>query len=261
MDLHELCLAFLNHPIPQALACGKALKHSSSRDLILTFGSLHFFVVSGAHLNFVQHYLSKTRIPKSAEVITLGLFVMTCNFSAPITRSFLQYSLCLKRNHSLPKELLPLFSYFICAPVFIFSNHFTSLGLSFLFTSIISINIKSKYSNLLIYILALPVFLNVLGLPHYSSVHLLPFVTVLIALLLPLSFLSLFSNFIEAFVVKTWWFFEDSLKYLHTFYNHPVKPKADFHSFTNLNLFFYGAIISLTSYLLGVLWRRSSYSF
>lgn len=261
MKLHDLCIDILNHQIPQALACGKALKQSNSKDLILTFGSLHFFVVSGAHLNFVQHYLQRLKTPRCIEMITLALFVITCDFSAPITRSYIQHTLKLKRHFLFPKELLPLIAYTLCFPLFLYSGHTISLGLSFLFSSVISLSVNSRTTTLLIYAIALPVFLATLGLPHYSSIFLLPFVTAFISLLLPLSFLSLLSNSIEITTVKLWWFFEDSLKFLYSFYNYPLKPISSFHSLTSLNLFLYGFAVTLFSYLIGVLWKRSSYSF
>ncbi len=261
MKLHDLCIDILNHQISQALACGKALKHSNTKDLILTFGSLHFFVVSGAHLNFVKHYLQKLKTPKYIEMSALGLFVATCDFSAPITRSYLQHILAPKRHFLFPKELLPLITYVLCFPFFLYSNHIISSGLSFLFSSVISLSVKSRTINLLIYLIALPVFLSTLGLPHYSSIFLLPFVTAFISLLLPLSFLSLFSNTIEAATIKIWWYLEDSLRFLYSFYNYPLKPISNFHPLTSLNLFLYACVLTLLSYLIGVLWKRSSYSF
>ncbi len=261
MTLHYLCLALLNHEITQALTCGKALNYSSSKDLILIFGALHFFVISGAHLNFLKKILHFLKLPKFLEITALSFFVIICNFSAPVTRSFIQYLLEIQKKLYIPKELSPLCSYIFCLPIaLLFLNSLVSLGLSFLFGSIISTLPKKSSSYLLVYSIALPVFLSTLGLPHYSSFLILPFINLLIFIMLPLSLLSVFSNIIEAATIKVWWLLESSLNYLHIFYNFPQKPQSNFHLFTSLNLFIYGFLIILISYMSGVFWKRSSYS-
>ncbi len=261
MNLHYLCLAFLNHEITQALTCGKALNYSSSKDLILIFGALHFFVISGAHLNFLKRIIRFLKLPRFLEIISLSLFVVICNFSAPVTRSFLQYFLENQKKLYIPKELSPLCSYIFCLPIaLLFLNNLVSLSLSFLFGSVISILPRKSSSHLLMYSIALPVFLSTLGLPHYSSFLILPFINLLIFIMLPLSLLCVLSNTIEAATIKLWWLLKSSLNYIHIFYNFPEKPQSNFHLFTSLNLFIYGFLIILLSYVSGVFWKRSSYS-
>ncbi len=261
MTLHSLCADSLNHEITKALACGSRLNYGAARQSVLTFGALHLFVVSGAHLNFLNRFLSFLKTPQKIKSSLLLLFVFNCNFSAPIIRTYTQSILQKSSSIYIPPSLSPLCAYFICFPMSYLLNESLSLGLSLLFGNLISRLPRAIEAQGLIYLLALPVFLFVLGLPHYSSLFILPLVTALVFTLLPLSLASLFSNYIEAFTIRFWWTILDSLKYMQIFYDKPKPPQAQFASLTSLHLFTYSFSLILTSYLLGVSWKRSSYSF
>lgn len=262
MNLHNLCLDSLNHSVTQALTCGSRLSYGTPKDLLLTFGALHLFVVSGAHLTGIRKALRSFGLSKKTEHVFILIFILSCNFSAPLIRTYTQ-SLLHKKTLILyvPGVLSPAISYLLCFPLSYYLNGSLSLSLSLLFGTVISLLPKNFWSYVLIYVLALPVFAFTLGLPHYSSLFLLPLITGFIFILLPFSFISLFSDYLEAFTIKTWWLLESSLEFLAIFYDFPLKPRANFTSLTNLSLTAYSFLLIITSYLLGVSWKRSSYSF
>jgi len=145
-------------------------------------------------------------------------------------------------------------------PLAHFKSEFFSLCLSFVFAKIISISRTYKPEQLLIAALALPVFIGALGIPHHSSLLLVPVLSLLIFLLMPLSFLGLFSNYIEFAVVKMWWNLEHFLNYIHVFYNSPIKPNASFETENILKILIYALLLNLMIYSLGVIWSRKSSS-
>lgn len=262
MSLHSLCTESLNHDITKALACGSRLGYGAARQSVLTFGAIHLLVVSGAHLSFIKKLFIFLRLPKKIKFALTLLFISICNFSAPIIRTYVQSLIRGSFSFYTPQALTPLGSYFICFPLSYLLNDSLSLGLSLFFGSIISLVPSSGWSQVMIYLLALPIFFFILGgLPHYSSLLILPLVTLLIFALLPLSLASLFSDYIEAFSIQAWWALLEALKYMQIFYNSPHPPKAEFTYFSSLHLFTYSFTVILTSYLLGVSWKRSAYSF
>lgn len=261
MTLHEFCLASLNHDITQALACGKRLEHSQTKNIILSFGLLHLFVVSGAHLILIQKTLSFLKLPKHFNLAASLLLTMSCNFSAPILRVFVQQILQSLNLIHMPRSLLPLLSFLLCLPTSYYMGNAFSLGLSYLFGQIIRlIDLKKSFSQVSILTLAFPIFFKVLGIPHLSSIFLMPLAGTILCALLPLSLISIFSNSLEAFTIKLWWFFEDNLSFINTFYNYPKAPKLSFSSLTSPTVVAYAFVISVTTYLIGVQWKRSSYS-
>lgn len=270
MSVHTLCLGLLNHEITQALACGKRLSFSHSKDLLLTFGALHLFVVSGTHLYFLKHMLSSNLLLKKnmwAVQSLLFLFVCACNFSAPILRVFLhQWIQSNSRIKAIrtPKIFTAFASYLLCLPLCLNFGSLASLNLSFLFgLLILAINKTSSYSFFIkLYVLSLPLFLSVLGLPHFTGLLAAPTLTSFISfVLMPLSFLSLVSDACEQLAVFSWWLLNDLMNFFKVFLGDPEKPNLQSIYFKNqsLTLFNLGFLISYS--IGGVFWRRRSYSF
>jgi len=76
-----------------AIVCGAPIKKTKAKNLFTTNGLIHIFVVSGAHLNFYKKVLRLILPLWSAKFIInifLLLYTLTCMFSAPILRAFIQ---------------------------------------------------------------------------------------------------------------------------------------------------------------------------
>lgn len=270
MNVHNLCLGLLNHEITQALACGKRISFSHSKDLLLTFGALHLFVVSGTHLYFLKHVLKSFTVFKNNSWIIqtfLVLFVCACNFSAPILRVFLQQFLQEHEKKSLrktPKILLAFSSYCVCFPFCLAFGSLASLNLSFLFgLLILTINKASScWFIIKLYTLSLPLFFTVLGLPHFMSLLATPLLTVFMgSALMPLSFLSLVSGGFEQLAMSFWWMLIDFMSFFEVFLGLPEKPILKAHHFKNQSLTLFNLGFFFFYSIGGVSWRRRSYSF
>lgn len=261
MNLHQLCLDSLNTEVTQALVCGKRLSPSSIKDFIITFGALHLFVVSGAHLHLWNECLKIFKLPPLIRKTTLILLLCACDFSAPILRAFTQLEITSQKRLHIPKSMMSFLALLICSPMAYLKHEIFSLTLSFIFAKIIFVSSnRTKSQQMFIAALALPVFTGSLGIPHYSSLFIVPVFTALLVALMPLAFLSLFSNYLEYTAVEIWWNLEHALSFIHIFYNHPLKPKASFTPEGILTILTYGLILNLFTYTLGVLWNRKSFS-
>jgi len=272
MTLHEFCLNSLNHEITKALACSQKLGKSQSFQLLADFGLLHFFVVSGAHFNFILAFLGPTKSAKKAlsflQQTLLFIFVAMCKFSPPILRVFTVYFLKTNLKHTsffLPSLINHFLSYLFCLILFSNSQNLTmSANLSFLFSLLIFLS-KEKSgirTSQKLYFVGLPFFLFVFGIPHYSSLVLTPFTGLVLSLiLLPLSIASVFFNHIEIIAIKSWWAYQDFIKATAVFFNFPKKFSLE-DQFINLeNLIVFNLIIFTLTAIGVVLWRRKSYSF
>jgi|GEM_PF-2399237 len=272
MSLHDFCLNSLNHEITQALACGKSLSKSTSFNLLADFGLLHFFVISGAHFNFVLAFLEKSKISNKHSLffqqVLLFAFVAMCNYSPPIFRVFIVY--ILKINVSkicffLPPLINHFTSYLFCLVVFSNSrNLMFSASLSFLFSVLIfSSKEKSKIkTSQKLYFTALPFFLFVFGLPHYSSLILTPITGLLMSLLLlPLSIASIFFDYTEVFAIETWWNYRDFIQSTSIFFGFPKKFSLENQFMNPEKLILFNVLIFIFTSAGVVLWRRKSYSF
>lgn len=99
---HLLCLQMtrgddLATLMQRCLVCGEKITDSSTAQLLKSVGIIHMFVLSGAHLNFVIHWLKKIPMLKSRPLpLGIILFFITtmCGFQIPIVRAFLQLSFC-----------------------------------------------------------------------------------------------------------------------------------------------------------------------
>jgi len=271
MFLHDICLSALNHEITQALACGKRLERTFLLDQLASFGLLHFFVVSGAHLNMVIFILSKFKALERRPWLvqfTLLIFVGMCNFSPPILRIFI----CNFLKNSLgsfhiftPIFVSHLLSYLICLFIFRHSDVLIfSASLSYTFSLLLffSRTRRTSLTNFKLYIISIPFFLFVFGVPHFSTLVITPLTAfVLGAFLLPASLLSLLYHRAELFVIRVWWLFQDFINHTSIFFNFPKKIywENNFVSSENLILFNFMNVLFISTGV--ILWRRRSYSF
>ncbi len=97
-QLHQSCItqAKKNYDYfdeVSALICGKKITNPKIKDLFISNGLIHIFVVSGAHLSFYRKIIQYA-LPRWAASITTIIFLftytLTCLFSAPIFRAFVQ---------------------------------------------------------------------------------------------------------------------------------------------------------------------------
>ena len=270
MTLHSLCLALLNHEITQALACGKRLSFSESKELLITFGALHLFVISGMHIHFLKKILNFFYLLKTKPWLmqwSLFTFLAACDFSAPLLRVFLNqalYTQIKERPLKVPKLFTLFLSYIFSLPICLLFNSLISLNLSFLFGLLIFVLAKTKGWAFFIklYLLSLPLFLMVLGLPHFLSLAVSPLLSLIVgSLLMPLAFLSLLSELFEHMTVALWDQLNDFMIYFKIFFNFPEKPQVRTLNFNNTSLSLFNLSLLFFLSLGGVYWRRKSYSF
>jgi len=251
LNLHELCIWQLDHPLNQSLACGKRWPSSTSKELLLNYNLIHLFVVSGAHALFFEKTLKFLGFNKSTQLFSLGLYVLCCNFSSPINRCFMERLLknfLQKRYFHSPQMITKILSAFLCFPFSVLKGEITSLLLSLYFSLIVFCIDNSKKFELKIFLLSLPVYIWLLGLPPASSLIVLFFATPFIGtLLLPLSLLSLLSDSIEWLSHIFWWYFLDALNFLDVFFNYPKKGLTNFDNwpFIAIHLFILLSILHL----------------
>ncbi|OFZ31202.1 MAG: hypothetical protein A2622_00980 [Bdellovibrionales bacterium RIFCSPHIGHO2_01_FULL_40_29] len=82
-----------------ALVCGENFTSAQDSSLYLSTGLIHLFVVSGAHLIFLERILSAS-VRRIASAPTtwmicslLGIYCLACDLNAPIVRAFLSLTL------------------------------------------------------------------------------------------------------------------------------------------------------------------------
>ena len=146
-SLHELCLSQLDHPLNQALVCGKRWPGGEIKNLIINYNLIHLFVVSGAHALFFERGLKRIGFNKFFQVLTLGLYTLCCNFSSPISRCFIERLIVLTAKHLhlyLPSQVLKILSGFLCLPISIAKGELISLLLSVYFSQVVSSILNSK---------------------------------------------------------------------------------------------------------------------
>ncbi len=74
------------HELYTALICGAPITNGAHRQLFIDTGLLHLLIVSGAHLHFLERWMS----PFSSRVrlTILGLYCWICSFGAPVVRAW-----------------------------------------------------------------------------------------------------------------------------------------------------------------------------
>ena len=260
-SLHDLCLSQLDHPLNQALVCGKRWPNSEVKTLIINYNLIHLFVVSGAHALFFEKGLKALRFNKSFQLSTLGVYVLCCNFSSPIGRCFTEriINLATKKNHLyFPVQFQKIFSGLVYLPISYTKDECISLLLSVYFSQVVaSIGTKRGF-ELKLLLVSFPVYAAVLGTPPISALLVLFIATPLIGgLLLPLSFLALISDKVEWLSHSIWWCVLDALNYLEVFFNYPKKSAADFGN--SHWMLIHLMAITLITYSGLIFWKRKSF--
>lgn len=262
-DLHTECLTLLHHDLLKALVCGKRIPQSSLKELCANFNLLHLFVVSGVHVYFLESRLKRLTQNTIFINIFLTVYGCTCNFSAPILRVLVERFIknlqtkLLIHIPTLPRLGL---SFLFCLPISLFKDEFVSLSLSFYFSLLIkSIFYNSNLSkNIVIFLLAHPIFIYGLGLPSFYSVFVISFSGYLVGhLLLPLAFLSLISESVQHLTIHLCWQLEEVLQFIDIFFNYPKTNVNLSHS--NFNFIFFHSLTLIIFLTLGhIFWKRKT---
>lgn len=223
---HEFCLENIQangayREIYSALSCGQKLDvNSSVGQLVRKSGLIHLFVISGAHLVFLEHWVrklgQKAWIPAMLEWPILLLFTLTSQINPPITRALIQIAL---KKLNLRFELnwngpaLCMGSGLICLCLFPEWWNSFSLQLSWLATLSLMIAARLKlWPPLVVYLLIMPL-LGRLSYLHPVSILCNCFGAILFSLVLfPLSLIGSFLPFAHKAVDPLWTIFFQTLK-------------------------------------------------
>lgn len=260
------CDGLLSFEVNQALACAKGLSPSYTKGLLLQFGLVHLFVVSGFHVYAFFLFLKEGLHLKSLYALFI-IFVFTslCEFSTPLSRAFLHKSLqeiFKHRSLHVPTGPTLLLSSLLCLPLSLITGQLFSLALStsFCFFFLSSFKTKSPYLNLFLF--ALPVFNSLFGIPQISHIILAPLFAFLIGfIMMPLALTSLFFKDLELINLHLWWNLEDFLNFLSIFWNMETYKETSLN-FEGLPFFFFYSLAYITVFLfLDTKWQRESYSF
>jgi hypothetical protein len=260
-SLHELCLFQLDHPLNRALVCGERWPGGSTKELILNYNLIHLFVVSGAHALFFERILKEFGINNFMRISTLGLYVLCCDFSSPISRCFLERLVKRVFNNFhifLPSDFSKLISFVVCLPLSIIKGEILSLILSLYFAFVVSSITNSKSFEVKVMLISMPAYITVLGLPPFSSLLVLICITPVIGvILLPLSFMALISDNVEWLSHMIWWLVLDFIRFLEIFFNYPKKQSANFDNIVWIIVHL--IVLFIFTYFGCMKWRRKLY--
>ena len=223
-NLHELCLTELSfesaYPeIYQALICGKRLPFGELRELFIKGGLIHLMIVSGAHLIFLEHWLSKLPIPSRLQNLFLSVFLviyaLVSQLHPPVLRALFSFFIrrFSKKNHLFwgPFQVT-LLSAFFCLFYIPNAKDSFSLQMSVLATLLYHSCRDSLLRSFLIYLFILPIINHWQELPSltvFVNWILAPFIS---SLLFPLSFLTGFFSFLYPLTDSLWSLFLRALK-------------------------------------------------
>lgn len=240
--LHGLCLNKLSFEssyteIYQALLCGKRLPFGELRDIFIKGGLIHLMIVSGAHLIFLEHWLSKLPFPSRLKTpflyCSLILYALASQLHPPVLRALFSFFI---RRFSAKNHLFwgPFQVTFVSAVFCLFcqlnAKDSFSLQLSLLATLLYHSCRDSLLRSFVIYLFILPI------INHWQELSSL---TVLInwilaplisSILFPLSFLAGFFPFIYPFTDALWSLFlkilklTEKLPFQNSFFSWPI-PK------------------------------------
>lgn len=185
-----------NSDILQSLTCGFRLAPSSKRNLISSLGLLHFFVVSGAHLSFIECSMrTKSNKIFSAPWLLCVIFALMTGFSPPVFRALV--FMTLFRTNSLLKLYLPKYKVILfgCVMILVLRPHLVlsaSFQLSLLATLVIY-RFQDRpllVMNTLVWLLLSPLIGSFSTLTPWAPLNVALFSPVFTYFAFPLSFLG-----------------------------------------------------------------------
>jgi len=258
-SLHDLCLTKLSfestYPeIYQALICGKRLPFGELRELFVKGGLIHLMIISGAHLIFLEHWLSKLPLPSRFQTLFLSvsliIYALMSQLHPPVLRALFSFFI---RRFSQKNKLfwgpfqVTFLSAFLCLFYIPNAKDSFSLQMSVLATLLYHSCRDSLLRSFLIYLFILPI------INHWQE---LASLTVLInwilaplisSILFPLSFLTVFIPVLYPFTDFLWSLFLKILKITEFF---PIKNSLFTWSLPKNRIWLYVIGISCFLYFL-----------
>ena len=231
-SLHGLCLRTLSfessYPeIYQALICGKRLPYGELRDIFIKGGLIHLMIVSGAHLIFLEYWLSKWPIPSRFQKLFLSLalvfYALVSQLHPPVLRALFSFFI---RQFSEKKKLfwgpfqVTLLSAFFCLFYIPDAKDSFSLQLSILATLLYHSCRDSLLRSFLIYLFILPIINHWQELSSFSVLINWILAPLISSILFPLSFLTVFCPFLYPLTDSLWSLFLKVLKLTEFFPYH-----------------------------------------
>ncbi len=180
VDLHQVCLQAAPkseyRDLYTALICGKRINHSTYALALQNLGLVHLFVVSGAHLHFIDKMMFPLRVFTKLQWLRLPflfLFVLTAAFPIPAFRAWLFIAINkLNQRFKLhiPKLDRLLLSVLLCLSFF--PQQFVSIGLPLSWLACLGLVIgrNAFQQSACIYFLTLPLILKIQYLSPWSII-------------------------------------------------------------------------------------------
>jgi ComEC/Rec2-related protein len=247
--------------VQNGLICGVNIMPKEISNHLKKLGIIHWFVVSGAHLIFIEKLLTGLKIGyRPLLLLILFFYALVAGMNAPVMRAFVNilfiYWLSESTN-SWPTLIISLISglsTIFLFPQFLLSQSFYlswACSLILLLCQNFSRNKKSQttmISSVAIYFGLIP-FLISLGIPHPISIFInLLFNSVFSIFLFPITVLSMFFSQLRPLCLFLW----ENLFRLFELIGHEISPMPSigrFHAFSILMLIIGIHIYSYTRYI------------
>ncbi len=242
--LHHKCLSLLPQTkfpqVYEALVCGKRIEDLGLREMFVTTGLLHIFVVSGMHLSGLRNALSKIKMPFIFQAVLLAIYALSTSLNPPVVRAwfsliitFIRKRFALNWNHTLSVWYVSFIA------LLFFSHWYNSFSFLLSWAASLALALGKDKSllarNLIVYLMMAPL-LGSMSHPHPVSI----LINTLFLPLFGLFFfpLTLLSVFISPFVIVV----DGSWSFLLYFLNIIAKELPLFKPEAHLSLqqgFFY----------------------
>ena len=213
--LHHKCLSLLPQTefpqVYEALVCGKRIEDLDLREMFITTGLLHIFVVSGMHLSGLRNALTKIRMPFIFQAVLLGIYALSTSFNPPVVRawfsliiSFVREYFALNWNHTLSVWYVSLIA------LLFFSHWYNSFSFLLSWSASLALALSKDKSlitrNLIVYLVMSPL-LGSMSHPHPISILVNTLFLPLFGLFFfPLTLLSVFISPLVIVVDSSWSF-------------------------------------------------------
>ena len=158
----------------EALVCGKRIENLDLREIFVTTGLLHIFVVSGMHLSGLRNVLSKMKMPFIFQVVLLAVYALGTSLNPPVVRAWFSLIISFIREHFALNWNHTLSVWYVSLIVLLFFSHWYN-SFSFLLSWSASLALalsKNKnliIRNLIVYFIMAPV-LGSMSHPHPISI-------------------------------------------------------------------------------------------
>lgn len=224
LDFHQVCIRLAPHSVMQkqyqALVCGQRLTDPAIVFDLKQLGLIHLFVISGAHLHFLNSLvkrLSCHKVKAWQQTLLLFIFVLSSHLQWPVFRAWLFLSIRQMnriRKWRIPSEQLLLVSVIFCLSLNPSSYHSFSLPLSWLAGLGLILGKNKLSQSFFIYLMMAPLLFSLSPLSPWSIVvnaFVAPWIG---AILFPASFMCFLLPPLTKWVDPLWQTFMTTCSYL-----------------------------------------------